>query len=95
MKGFVKELLQDMWRDISGIWWIALLLFALIAVTVQMSNYLTPPPRPKHFIVTHSSGVYTTDTATITGSCVKLADRTLCGEFVVVEKEGRLPDEQF
>ena len=96
MKTFFQELLQDMWTDAKHYWWLIPVFSVALIGFVWLNNMFFPPPKPKYWTIKHTDGVYTTDTLTHTPvGCVTIPRYTLCGDMVITEKEGKLPNESF
>jgi hypothetical protein len=77
------------------IWWVI-----GIVIIVLTFNYIyyqfNPPPKPKYWTIQYDNGVYTTDTIAHTpAGCVTIPRYVLCGDMIITEKEGKLPDESF
>jgi hypothetical protein len=96
MGGFVRELLNDFWKDIKQYWWAIPIIILLVWAYTAIVSVLVPPPKPKYWQITYDDGVYTTDSISYTPvGCITIPKSVFCGSFKVVEKEGSLPNERF
>jgi hypothetical protein len=96
MKTFLKELLYEVWQDAKRYWVLIPIFILFFGAYAWLFSVFNPPPKPKYWTISYTNGVYTTDTISYTPvGCVTFPRHVLCGDFIVTEKEGKLPDEQF
>ena len=90
------EVYDDIWRDIKHNGLKLLLVFLVVCMAAVIWSAVNPPIKPKYWTIEYDGGVYTTDTLSyLPVGCVTIPRYVLCGDMVVVEHAGKLPNEQF
>lgn len=95
-ESFTRGVINDIVADIRSKGLALLLIILTLLTFVNIASIVYPPKKPKYWTIQYDKGVYTTDTLSFTPTgCVTIPRYTLCGDVIISEHEGKLPDESF